>query len=85
MWRGVVGEHEQVPPVVRIWRLEVRISPWRWARGGGLLVVMLKTGRMAFRGVCAVFPASTGNVTGVNSGHDARLACRGWEGYLPSG
>lgn len=31
------------------------------------------------------FLASTRNVTGVNSGRDARLARRGWEGHLPSG
>lgn len=74
-----------MPPVVRNWRLEVLIWPWRWARGRGLLMLMSKTGRMAFRGVCAVVPASTGNVTGVNSGHDARLTCRRWEGHLPIG
>lgn len=84
-WRGVVGEEGQVPPVVRIWRLEMLICPGRWATGGRLQTVMMKTWRMAFCGVCAVLPASPGNVTGVPSGHDAMSVCRGEQGQLSSG
>lgn len=50
--------------------------------GEGRPVVMVETRRMAFGGVCAVLPASTGNVTGVPSGHDAWRACRREEGHL---